>query len=145
ASLALNGEVLGAFKYESTRSDDPNDVVAHDRRRDLRGLYVFCEWLNHTDSKQGNTLDTLVKDGARQHIRHHLIDFGAMMGSDSDRPKDARLGNTYMVPTGKEALRGMVTLGFVPYNWEVARYPHLKAVGRFESKVFDPEAWHSNY
>src|SRR6185503_17972043 len=111
------------FNYEHTRSDDPNDVVPHDRRRDLRGLYVFCAWLNHTDSKQGNTLDTLVKDGARQFIRHHLIDFGAMLGSDSDKAKDARLGNGYIFPTGKETLRGMGTFGFAPRKWELADYP----------------------
>jgi hypothetical protein len=145
ASLALSGEVIGPFKYEGTRSDDPNDIIPHERRRDLRGLHVFCAWLNHTDSKQGNTLDTLMKDGARQFIRHHLIDFGAMLGSDSDRAKDARLGNGFIFPTGKETLRGMGTFGFAPHEWELAEYPHLKAVGRLESSVFDPELWHSNY
>lgn len=145
ASLSLPGEPVGPFKYEGTRADDPNDVVAHDRRRDLRGLFVFCAWLNHTDSKQGNTLDTLVEANGRRLIRHYLIDFGAMLGSDSDKAKDARLGHGYMFPTGKETLRGMGTFGLAPHDWELADYPHLKAVGRFEAKIFEPGKWRSNY
>jgi hypothetical protein len=145
ASLALEGRPLGPFRYEGTRSDDPNDIVPHENRRDLRGLHVFCAWLNHTDSKANNSLDMLVEQDGVRFIRHHLIDFGAILGSDSDMAKDPRFGNEYIIPTGRQALRGMFTFGLTAPDWERVRYPKLKAAGRFESGVFDPEKWKGNY
>jgi hypothetical protein len=96
ASLALDGEVLGPFRYFGTRKDDPNDVVEHQYRRDLRGLFVFAAWLNHTDTKSINSLDTLVKEDGLSYIRHSLIDFGAILGSDSFEAKSPRAGNVFL-------------------------------------------------
>ena len=61
---ALEGTPLEGFMYEGTRPDDPNDIVPHENRRELRGLRVFSAWVNHTDAKAINSLDTLV-DGGR--------------------------------------------------------------------------------
>jgi len=66
---------VGPFRYEGTRSDDPNDIVPHEARRDLRGLFVFCAWLNHTDAKAANSLNALVQEDGVTFIRHYLIDF----------------------------------------------------------------------
>src|SRR5262249_31548756 len=74
ASLAIEGESIGPFRFENTRSDDPNDIVPHENRRDLRGLYVFSAWLNNTDTKAGNTLDTIVEENGIRFIRHYLLD-----------------------------------------------------------------------
>ena len=54
ASYLLKGKLLREFRYHGTRSDDPNDVVPHEHRRDLRGLFVFCAWLGHHDSRAIN-------------------------------------------------------------------------------------------
>jgi hypothetical protein len=145
ASLRLPGEAIGPFRYEGTRTDDPNDLVPHERRRDLRGLNVFAAWLNHTDAKAGNSLDTVVRDGGRAFIRHHLIDFGAMLGSDSDTAKNARFGNEFIFPTGRDTLAGIFKFGADPKPWETVSYPADKAIGRFEATLFDPEKWTSNY
>ena len=145
ASMAIPGKPLGPFKYSGTRSDDPNDVYPHERRRDLRGLHVLAAWLNHTDAKAGNSLDVLVRANGRGFLRHYLIDFGAMLGSDSDMPKDARFGHEFIVPSGKEALRRMAGLGMAGPSWESIDYPEIKAVGRFSADLFDPETWKSNY
>src|SRR5262245_5514247 len=104
ASLATPGKPTGPFRYQGTRSDDPNDIVPHENRRDLRGLFVIAAWLNHTDAKANNTLDTVVEEEGVQYVKHWLIDFGSALGSDSDRRKDARFGHKFMLPAASEAL-----------------------------------------
>ncbi|MGA2607927.1 MAG: hypothetical protein ABSH01_10795 [Terriglobia bacterium] len=145
ASRSAEGEPIGPFRYEGTRSDDPNDTIPHQDRRDLRGLHVFCAWLNHTDAKSLNSLDTLVEEGGVRFVRHYLIDFGAILGSDSDMAKNARFGNGYIIPKAGHGLTRIVALGMDVRSWESANYGSLNAVGRFESHVFDPEKWKSNY
>ena len=81
ASLFLEGEALGPFRYFGTRPDDPNDIFAHERRRELRGMRVFAAWLSHDDTRDHNTLDMWVEDEGRHSIRHNLIDFGSALGS----------------------------------------------------------------
>lgn len=141
ASLAIEGESIGPFMYEGVRRDDPNDIVPHQNRRDLRGLYVFSAWLNNTDMKATNTLDTVVKENGVPFIRHHLIDFSSALGSDGDAPKDARLGFEYVLPTIPAAFKQVFTLGVVPQPWEEVHYPKLPGVGNFESKLFNPNDW----
>jgi hypothetical protein len=145
ASLGVDGENIGPFRFEGTRHDDPNDVVPHEDRRDLRGLYVFSAWLNSTDAKAGNTLDTVVEENGVRFIRHYLIDFGSTLGSDGDRPKDPRFGHEYMVPTPTQAARTILTLGIVSEPWERTHFPKAPAVGNFESKLFDPNCWLPDY
>jgi hypothetical protein len=145
ASLAVEGKPLGPFLYTGTRADDPNDLVRHENRRDLRGLKVFCAWLNHTDAKARNSFDTLVETGGVPHVKHYLLDFGSILGSDSDMPKDARNGNEYIIPRGRDVLAGMGKFGLAPAGWETARYDRTPAIGRMESKAFDPKHWRSNY
>lgn len=53
------------FAYEGTRNDDPNDIVPHQHRRELRVLQVFGAWTNPVDIKANNTLDTVVTENAR--------------------------------------------------------------------------------
>ena len=60
ASKAIPGRVKGPFKYVGTKSDDPNDIIPHQHRRELRGLRVMAAWLNHFDTKSGNTLTSYV-------------------------------------------------------------------------------------
>ncbi|MBK9168042.1 MAG: hypothetical protein IPM24_11320 [Bryobacterales bacterium] len=145
ASLALPGRPAGPFRYRGTRSDDPNDLIPHEDRRDLRGLHVFCAWLNHTDAKSINSLDILVEEDCRRFVRHYLIDFGAAFGSDSDMLKNPRYGHAFILPDGGEVWRGILNLGLVAVPWERARYPKLRAVGRFGAEAFDPETWVPNY
>ena len=108
----------------------------HENRRDLRGLYVFAAWLNHTDSKSINSLDSVVEEDGRRFIKHFLIDFGAILGSDSFEA-DPRRGNVYVFdwPT---AARQFLSIGFYVPAWMRADYPHLPEVGRFEYETFDP-------
>ncbi len=144
ASLAVDGEPIGPFRYHGTRKDDPNDVVEHQNRRDLRGLYVFAAWLNHTDTKSINSLDTVVEENGVRYIRHYLIDFGAILGSDSFEAKSPRAGNVYLYDF-KPAAWQFLSLGFYVPRWMRAEYPHLPAAGHLEYETFDPVRWKNNY
>ena len=90
ASKAVPGKPIGPFLYVGTRSDDPNDVVPHEHRRELRALRVFAAWTQHVDSKSINSLDTLVTEGGRTVVRHYLIDFGSTLGSASIKAREYR-------------------------------------------------------
>ena len=61
ASRNLPGRPVGPFRYYGTRPDDPNDIFAHEHRRELRGLSVFSAWLNHDEVRSTNSLDTVVE------------------------------------------------------------------------------------
>jgi hypothetical protein len=145
ASLALRGELIGPFLFERTRTDDPNDTVLHENRRELRGLFVFAAWLNHTDAKAGNTLDAIVQENGVRFIRHYPIDFGSALGSDGDREKNPRIGNEFILPDVWRVLMRVFTFGLVPSRWERADFPQLPAVGNLDSESFEPEQWKSNY
>ena len=96
ASKALEGKPVGPFRYYGTRPDDPNDIFPHEHRRELRGLLVFCAWLNHDDSRSINSLDTLVSAGGRTIVRHHLLDFGSTLGSGTTQAQSRRAGNEFL-------------------------------------------------
>src|SRR5439155_2318704 len=84
ASLSVEGRPLGPFQYSGTRPDDPNDVVPHEHRRELRALRVFGAWTNLTDLKASNTLDTLATENGRTLVRHYLQDVGSTFGMCND-------------------------------------------------------------
>lgn len=144
ASFYLSGSPLGPFRYHGTRKDDPNDIVPHEHRRDLRGLRLFCAWLNHDDSRSINTLDMLVQQGGRKFVRHHLIDFGSTLGSATYGPNSPRSGNEYVFSWKRPAAE-FFTLGLYLPHWTRAKFPRINSVGRFESEVFDPEQWVPEY
>lgn len=108
-----------------------------------RGLHVFCAWLDHTDAKAGDSQDTLVEEDGLKYVRHHLIDFGAIFGSDSDMIKNASFGNEYSIPNGKATLKRMCSFGFNPEPWETAKTPKIRGVGRFHfvHRLPDDEYW----
>jgi hypothetical protein len=145
ASLAIEGESIGPFQYEDTRREDPNDIVPHEDRRDLRGLSVFSAWLNNTDMKATNTLDTIVEENGIRFIRHYLLDFGSALGSDGTGPKDPRLGHEFVLAAPGAALKRILSVCLVPTPWERARFPKLPAVGNFESQLFDPDRWKPDF
>jgi hypothetical protein len=139
------GEPEGPFKFEGARPDDPNDIVPHENRRDLRGLHVLCAWLNHTEMKAQNTRDFIATGNGVRFIRHYLVNFSAILGSDADRPKDARAGYEYVLPKARTALARMAGFGILSAPWERAEHSGGRAIGRLEADLFDPETWKPNY
>ena len=146
ASKALEGRPVGGFRFYGTRSDDPNDVVPHEHRRELRGYGTFSAWLNHVDSKSINTLDTVVGQDGKQVVRHHLLDFGSTIGSAGVYPREAYEGWEYLVE-GKKTLAGMPSLGLYVKNWRTIPLYRAKSVGAFpiDNTQWDPERWKPRY
>ncbi|MEK7405871.1 MAG: hypothetical protein AAB225_12245, partial [Acidobacteriota bacterium] len=144
ASRAVPGQELGPFRYHGTRSDDPNDVVPHEHRRDLRGLYVFCAWLGHDDSRAINTYDSLVEENGLRYIKHYLMDFGSILGSASTKANSARSGNERLF-AAKPAAIEFLTLGLYVPRWARAEFPDLPSLGRLEHEIFDPEKYKTEY
>jgi len=140
ASRWLDGKVVGPFDYRGTRSDDPNDTIPHENRRVLRGLAVFSAWVNHHDTSQINTMDVLVTENGRQYIKHHLIDFGSILGSRGDGPKEPWIGHQNTISHG-EAVARAASLGLYVPRWDRSDYPALRGVGLFDAWSFDPLQW----
>jgi hypothetical protein len=142
ASKALEGKPIGRIRFHGTRPDDPNDIVPHEDRRELRGYGTFAAWLNHVDAKSINSLDTLVTQNGRAFVRHHLIDFGSSLGSGGVGPADYWAGSQYVIE-GKALLKPMVSFGFGAPKYAYAEFYESTSVGRLpkENASFDPEAW----
>ncbi len=145
ASRLLPGKPLGPFRFDGTRSDDPNDIVPHEHRRDIRGYRVFCSWVNHDDSRAINTIDSLVEaDDGSKYVKHYLIDFGSTLGSATSKPNSPRNGDEYLWDANVAA-RQFFTLGLWVPPWAHKKYPGIRSVGRFESRIFDPRTWVPEY
>ncbi|HEX7667105.1 MAG TPA: hypothetical protein VF407_21390 [Polyangiaceae bacterium] len=149
ASKWLPGKTIGPYKYEGTRDDDPNDVVNHEDRRELRGGRLLAAWLNHFDTREQNTMDTFLSADSKNpkvpgYVRHYIIDMGDCFGSVWDwDPLTVRLGFAYYLDIPYLA-EDFVTLGTHDRPWD-----HPARVGGtfnfFSARDFDPELWRGGY
>jgi hypothetical protein len=146
ASKALAGRPVGPFRFYGVRSDDPNDFIPHEHRRELRAYGTFAAWLNHVDSKSINTLDTVVEQDSRQVVRHHLLDFGSTIGSAGVYPRESYEGAEHLVE-GKRTLAGMPSFGFYIKDWRTIPLYRARSVGAFprDNSQWDPEKWKPRY
>jgi hypothetical protein len=152
ASRWLPGRAIGPFKYEGTRDDDPNDVIPHEDRRDLRGARVIAAWLNHFDSREQNTMNLWMaqnpkdKDSSPGHIQHWYIDLGDCFGSEWEwEGISKRLGHAYYLDLGY-VTEDLLTFGIIERPWDRAqRSPDGKIFGFFHSRDFEPHEWKGGY
>jgi hypothetical protein len=140
AGRAVPGRPLGGFRYYGTRPDDPNDVVPHEHRRELRALKVFGAWANLVDMKAGNTLDTLITENGRGVVRHYLQDVGSTFGTGALGPHDYDEGWEYLIE-GEPMWKRLATLGFYLRPWQTTSYVESPSIGRFEGEAFEPADW----
>jgi hypothetical protein len=139
AGRAVPGYV-GNFRYHGTRPDDPNDVIDHEHRRELRALQVFGAWTNLVDMKAGNTLDALAKEGDRAIVKHYLQDVGSTFGTGANAPRDGDEGHEFLYDGGPAAKR-LFTLGLFISPWQTMDYVENDEIGKFEGEEFEPEQW----
>jgi hypothetical protein len=140
AARVLPGRVLGGFRYYGTRPDDPNDVIPHEHRRELRALKVFGAWTNLVDMKAGNTLDTLINDNGKAVVRHYLQDVGSTFGTGALAPREYDEGYEYLYE-GDLIWKRLLTINFYMKPWQTIRYEKNESIGRFEGDAFEPEEW----
>jgi hypothetical protein len=140
AGRLLPGKILGEFRYEGTRPDDPNDIVPHEHRRELRALRVFGSWTNLTDLKAANTLDSLMTENGRTRVKHYLQDVGSTFGMCNDKYEwDLSYEHFYQ---GDTTRKRFFSFGFALSPWQTVRYDEeYPAIGKFEGDVFDPREW----
>ena len=139
AGRLIPGTVLGNFLFEGTRPDDPNDLVPHERRRELRALRVFGAWTNLTDLKAANTLDALATEDGRTLVKHYLQDVGSTFGLNNDLYEwDLGYEHFYQNDTTRKRF---FSLGFARSPWQTVPYVEYPSIGKFEGDRFDPRAW----
>jgi hypothetical protein len=146
-SQFLPGKPLGPFTYQGLLGDDPNDVIAHQDRRELRGMRVLSAWAQHFDAREQNTLDMWIQAEAGQgFVRHNLIDFGDCFGSVWEPPSlGRRLGHSHYFDLGL-SLEDWLTLGLKHRPWDDARFgPSGKVFGYYDIEHFEPESWKAGY
>ena len=147
ASRWLPGMPIGPYRYEGTRDDDPNDVIDHEDRRELRGGRLLAAWLNHFDTREQNTMDVFMADPQREgygYIRHYILDLGDCFGSVWDEDEiSRRLGHAYYLDV-PYVLEDFVTFGLIERPWERARRDG-GIFNYFSARDFDPELWRGGY
>ncbi|MBX3217441.1 MAG: hypothetical protein KF850_35750 [Labilithrix sp.] len=151
-SAWLGGHLLGPFKYEGTRSDDPNDIIPHEDRRDLRGARLLAAWLHHFDAREQNTMDTWIAvDPTRPEsspgwVKHFYLDTSDSLGSLWDWDAvSRRMGDSYLLDFADIGL-DFATLGVLERPWERKRLqPGMEMFGYFHWEEFDPERWRNEY
>jgi hypothetical protein len=148
ASLFLKGKPIGPFRYEGTRSDDPNDVIAHEDRRELRANYIIAAWTNHFDAREQNSLDMFVeeKKGQGGYVHHSMLDFGDCFGSVWEPPDlGRRIGHSHYFAADHIA-GDFITFGLVKRPWDDNRFGKAgKALGYYKVDDFVPDGWRPGY
>jgi hypothetical protein len=140
ASRFLDGKPLGEIDFEGRRRDDPEDMIPHELRRELRGMWVVNAWLHHDDCSSRNTLDMFVTEDGRSFVRHYFIDFSGTLGAASVTMHSRRSGHEYLLDFGV-VVKNLLTLGLARPQWEHAVEPGIEGVGFIDSDTFDPEGW----
>lgn len=144
ASQLLEGVPKNGWAHAGRRGDDPNDRVAHEYRRTVRGLRVLAAWLNHTDMKEDNTLDMYEGKPGEGHLVHYLVDFGEAFAGHQDENHQMQIGFEYAwdFPAQTKAL---FAFGLWHRRWEAQRPTRWKQIGLFSATAFDPTRWRERY
>jgi hypothetical protein len=137
----IDGEILGPFSMTGTRDGDPNDRIRHERRRSLRASLILFAWLNIEDAGSQNTLDSIVENGTRRHVRHWFIDFGDGLGSATVDVKPPHKGAERLFDPGR-TIAALFSLGLWHRNWQGERDEWAREVAAHPSTGWFPgQGW----
>lgn len=153
-STWLSGHALGPARFEGTRGDDPNDVIPHEDRREIRAMRVLAAWLNRFDAREANSLDIWLTDkkgappdSSPGHVIHYQLDTSETLGSWLDLGDEiaTRLGHGYMLDFGQIGA-DFISLGAISRPWDTVQLtPKREIFGFFDVEHFSPEHWKPEY
>jgi hypothetical protein len=140
ASRFIDGQVVGTWSGEGTRHDDPNDVIPHEARRELRGEMTLAGWLAHWDSRRQNTYDTFVPERGGGHVVHYFLDFSDAIGGTISRTLWAQPRSGYEgIVDLSTILTDMFGFGFLRRPWDDLRTdPLFPNLGFLDVEHFEP-------
>lgn len=141
----LPGRPIGPFTYRGTLDGDPNDVVPHEHRRELRANYLLAALTSHFDCREQNTLNIWRETGpGLGYVEHHMLDWGDSFGSIFDpREISRKLGHSHYFD-GPQLLENLLTLGMLRRPWE-GRADEHPLFGLYDVAHFDPDGWRPSY
>lgn len=142
----IAGKTIGGHPNEGVREDDPNDRIAHEARRDLRGMLPIDTWLDAVDVTEGQFVDAWVEDPAiknRHYVKHYAVDFGKSMGAMGVIAHDWWRGHSYRVDF-PIMFRELFLLGLDEREFQHRRGPStMRGVPQlFDVDSIEPENWH---
>jgi hypothetical protein len=143
ASKILPGKPKGPFSHVGLREDDPNDLIPHEHRRELRALHAIASWIDLWDLKEGQSLDTYVEENGRKFLRHYLLDFDSSLGADTE-PTENYHGREYGLDLSIIA-KELFTLGAYTSADEKDIPLISPEAGMFTARDFDPGAWKQTF
>jgi len=153
ASAWLPGRLIGPFRYEGTRRDDPNDVVPHEDRRELRGGRILAAWTEHHDAREQNSMDSWISDAGKKspdaspgQVRHYYLDTSDCFGSEWEwEAVSKRLGYSYLLDV-PDISTDFITFGLITRPWDTAkRVPGKEQFGFLDVDSFVPDQWKNEY
>ena len=146
ASRFVPGRPIGPFRYEGTRSGDPNDAVDHQDRRELRASRILAAWINHFDSREQNSLDVWIKeDSGTTYVRHYFIDWGDSFGGRQVFDQiSRRLGRSYYWDW-RHFFVDLTTFGLVPRAWNRIELNKFDQFGYYDGPTFTASKWKAGY
>lgn len=145
ASRFVPGRPLGPYKYEGKRGDDPNDIIPHEDRRELRAGHLPAAWISHVDAREQNTFDVVIDDKNKKFIRHYKIDWGDALGIGFNPDRLARrLGHSYPIDL-QQIGEDLITFGLLSRPWHNSERTKVQIFGYFGVEGFVPSKWRGVY
>ncbi|MDQ2673976.1 MAG: hypothetical protein M3Y40_04915, partial [Chloroflexota bacterium] len=143
ASRAVPGRPVGRIRFQGTRADDPNDIVPHEHRRELRAYEVFAAWLQHVDNKGINSMVSAITENGRTFLRGYLLDFGSTLGSAAIKPRERWEGYEGSFEPPREIGKRIIAFGFRIPEWRTLEFYEAPSIGRIPANhdEWDPRTW----
>ncbi len=138
AIVEPDGIDCGASPLSGVRDDDPNDLIPHEHRRELRALRVFYAWIGHVLFTPDNVRD-YYNDS---HLQHYLVGFDDCFGSYFITDQNSHAGYDYLALDMQETVEGLFTFGLGAEPWENVKSKSYTLAGPYyDSENFDPSKW----